>query len=47
MRRDAERPAAPIDERRTHAGGLRADTIEGVIGDEQDLIRRKAKQFGR
>src|SRR5215475_5264179 len=36
MRRFAERPLAPVDERRPHAVGFRADAVEGVIGDKQD-----------
>ena len=38
MRCDSERTAAPIDERRAHAGRLRTDAVEDVVGDEEDLV---------
>ena len=38
MRGFAERPAAAIDEGGLHAGRFGADAIEGVVGDEQDLL---------
>ena len=37
MRRVAERPLASVDERGPHAVRLRSDTIEGVLGDEQNV----------
>src|SRR4029450_10742869 len=37
MRRVAERPLAPVDERGPHAIRLRSDTIEGVVCDEQNV----------
>ena len=42
MRRDPERPAAAVNEGGAHAGGFRADAIEGMVGDEQDLVRLEA-----
>src|SRR5215510_1355811 len=36
MRGLAERPLAPVDERRPHAIGFCPDAVEGVIGDEQN-----------
>src|SRR5947207_13470490 len=36
MRRVAERPLAPIHERRPHAVRFGANAVEGVIGDKQD-----------
>src|SRR5437588_6545882 len=38
VRRDAERPAPPVDEGGSHASGLGADAVKRMIGDEQDLI---------
>jgi hypothetical protein len=43
----AERPAAPIDERSPHAGRFRTDAIEGVVRDEEDLIRLETEKLGR
>ena len=41
----AERPFAAVDERGAHAGGLGADAIEGVVGDEQYFVHRHADDF--
>jgi hypothetical protein len=45
--RPAERPAAPIDERGSHAGRFRIDAIESVVRDEGDLVRRETESLGR
>src|SRR3954470_273812 len=46
MRGFAEWPAAAVDKSRLHAGGFRADAVEGVIGDKQDLLGFQAEKFG-
>src|SRR2546427_4892975 len=46
MRRVAERPLASVDERGPHAVRLRSDTIEGVIGDEQNVGPLLAEDLG-
>ena len=45
MRGLAEGPLAPVDERCAHTVGLGANTIEGVVGDEQDVGLVLAEDF--
>ena len=35
---DAEWTATPVDERGSHAGRLRANAVEGMVGNEKNLI---------
>src|ERR1041384_8565201 len=41
----AEGPLTPVDERRMHACGFRSDAVEGVVGDEQDLLHSHAHEL--
>jgi hypothetical protein len=47
MRRLAERPVSPIDKRTPHARRLRADAIESMVCDEENLARLEAENFDR
>src|SRR5688572_1270227 len=42
----AEGPLATVDESATHAGGFRAHAVEGVVRDEQDLLRPRLRELG-
>src|SRR5262245_34708305 len=46
MRGLAERPLAPVDERRPHAIRFSPDAVEGVIGDEQNAGRIAPDDLG-
>ena len=45
MRRLAERPPAPVDERGAHAEALGPDAVEGMVGDEQQRRPVQPDQF--